>query len=99
MYERNKSSKVSDGDVVKKYSYVGNLIIKLLILLIDYFCSIRKKSIGDSDLVSLEDLEKNIMKRKALIFNIEQTLPKENGMYLKIILGNVNVSILNKNDK
>ncbi|XP_008482156.2 transmembrane protein 120 homolog [Diaphorina citri] len=30
---------------------------------------------------------------------MEQSLPKENGRYLKIILGNVNVSILNKNDK
>nr|CAD7424619.1 unnamed protein product [Timema monikensis] len=30
---------------------------------------------------------------------MEQVLPKKNGMYLKIILGDVNVSILNKNDK
>lgn len=30
---------------------------------------------------------------------MEHSLPKPNGTYLKIILGNVNVSILNKNDK
>lgn len=47
----------------------------------------------------IDELDKNIMKRKAHLFSFEQTLPKENGMYLKIILGNVNVSILNKNDK
>ncbi|VVC86631.1 transmembrane protein 120 homolog isoform X2 [Leptidea sinapis] len=44
-------------------------------------------------------LEKEIMKRKAMLHEIEATLPKQNSMYLKIILGNVNVSILNKNDK
>lgn len=44
-------------------------------------------------------LEKEIMKRKAMLHEIEATLPKRNSLYLKIILGNVNVSILNKNDK
>ncbi|XP_045498433.1 transmembrane protein 120 homolog isoform X2 [Colias croceus] len=44
-------------------------------------------------------LEKEIMKRKAMLHEIEATLPKQNSLYLKIILGNVNVSILNKNDK
>jgi hypothetical protein len=39
------------------------------------------------------------MKRKAHLYEIEQTLPKQNGIYLKIILGNVNVSILNKEAK
>ena len=45
------------------------------------------------------DLKSNILKRKAQLYDIEQTLPKENRIYLKIILGNVNVSILNKEDK
>ncbi|XP_037971246.1 transmembrane protein 120 homolog isoform X2 [Plutella xylostella] len=44
-------------------------------------------------------LEKEIMKRKAMLHEIEATLPKQNSLYLRIILGNVNVSILNKNDK
>lgn len=39
------------------------------------------------------------MKRKAQLYEIEQTLPKPNGTYLKIILGNVNVSILDKEEK
>lgn len=34
-----------------------------------------------------------------MLHEIETTLPKKNGLYLRIILGNVNVSILNKNDK
>ncbi|ENN73159.1 hypothetical protein HUJ04_008977 [Dendroctonus ponderosae] len=47
----------------------------------------------------IRELQTNILKRKAQLYEVEQTLPKENGLYLKIILGNVNVSILNKEDK
>nr|CAD7266348.1 unnamed protein product [Timema shepardi] len=47
----------------------------------------------------IERLEKDILRRKAQLYDMEQVLPKKNGMYLKIILGDVNVSILNKNDK
>ncbi|XP_028166218.1 transmembrane protein 120 homolog isoform X1 [Ostrinia nubilalis] len=47
----------------------------------------------------LAKLEKEIMKRKAMLHEINTTLPKQNSLYLRIILGNVNVSILNKNDK
>ncbi|CAH1112621.1 unnamed protein product [Psylliodes chrysocephalus] len=47
----------------------------------------------------IEELKSNIMKRKAHLYDIEQTLPKQNGVYLKIILGNVNVSILDREEK
>lgn len=47
----------------------------------------------------IEQLENDILKRKIQLEGIEQTLPKKNGIYLRIILGNVNVSILNKEDK
>jgi len=40
-----------------------------------------------------------MLKREQQIREIEQTLPKPNGIYLQIILGSVNVSILNKSDK
>ncbi|XP_044754141.1 transmembrane protein 120 homolog [Coccinella septempunctata] len=46
-----------------------------------------------------EQLENDILKRKIQLQGIEQTLPKKNGIYLRIILGNVNVSILNKEEK
>lgn len=45
------------------------------------------------------ELEKNMLKRKAQLHEIEQSLPKKSGFYLQIILGDVNVSILNRNDK
>lgn len=44
-------------------------------------------------------LSKEMTKREQQLHEIEQTLPKPNGTYLQIILGNVNVSILNKSDK
>ncbi|XP_011187801.1 transmembrane protein 120 homolog isoform X1 [Zeugodacus cucurbitae] len=47
----------------------------------------------------VEELNKNTLKRKAQIHEIEQSLPTKSGLYLKIILGDVNVSILNRNDK
>ena len=49
---------------------------------------------------TLDDLSKKVDRRLLQLRDIEQTLPRaSNGTYLKIILGNVNVSILNKNDK
>lgn len=51
------------------------------------------------DQEKLQELKNNVMKRKAQLYEVEQRLPKPNGTYLKIILGNVNVSILNKEDK
>ncbi|EFN88342.1 Transmembrane protein 120-like protein [Harpegnathos saltator] len=46
-----------------------------------------------------EKMQKSMMRREQQLHEIEQTLPKSNGTYLQIILGNVNVSILNKSDK
>ncbi|XP_044731062.1 transmembrane protein 120 homolog [Chrysoperla carnea] len=54
----------------------------------------------DKELVErLDTVEKEEEQRLAQLYEMEQILPKQNGRYLKIILGNVNVSILNKNDK
>lgn len=47
----------------------------------------------------IEELEQSMARRKVDLSEIEQALPKKNGTYLKIILGNVNVSILNKDEK
>ncbi|KAK5639851.1 hypothetical protein RI129_010662 [Pyrocoelia pectoralis] len=59
----------------------------------------KQQGSNDEDKTKIEELETNILKRTAQCFDIEQTLPKQNGIYLKIILGNVNVSILNKEEK
>lgn len=59
----------------------------------------KNASTDDGKRATIKDLEKDLLRRKAELREIEQSLPKQNGLYLKIILGNVNVSILNKNDK
>ncbi|KAL5277692.1 TMEM120B family protein [Megaselia abdita] len=51
------------------------------------------------DKESVADLERKIIKRKAQLHELEQALPRQSGFYLRIILGDVNVSILNRQDK
>ncbi|XP_063590441.1 transmembrane protein 120 homolog [Penaeus indicus] len=44
-------------------------------------------------------LQTDLIRRKAQLYDMENNIPKPSGLYLKIILGNINVSILNKDDK
>ena len=46
-----------------------------------------------------ESIKEEMTRRETQLHDIEQSLPKPNGTYLSIILGSVNVSILNKSDK
>ena len=39
------------------------------------------------------------MRRHAQLNEMEESLPKKSGTYLKIILGSVNVSFLNKQER
>ncbi|XP_059482881.1 transmembrane protein 120 homolog [Neocloeon triangulifer] len=61
--------------------------------------TLKKLDDDPSNKAAVEQLEKNIMIRKAQLYDMEESLPKSNSLYLKIILGNVNVSILNKENK
>ena len=40
-----------------------------------------------------------MMRRQAQLIEMEESLPKKSGTYLKIILGSVNVSFLNKQER
>lgn len=60
-----------------------------------FFHRLRKKGTPEE----AKKLSEALSKRKAQLNDIEQVLPKPNGLYLKIILGRLNVSILNKNDR
>ncbi|XP_058826547.1 transmembrane protein 120 homolog [Topomyia yanbarensis] len=60
---------------------------------------IHNKRLTPEENDKLDDLNKNLLKRKAQLHEIEQGLPQKNSLYLNIILGNVNVSILNRSDK
>ena len=44
-------------------------------------------------------LNKDMRRRYAQLSEMEESLPKKSGTYLKIILGSVNVSFLNKQER
>eukprot|EP00096_Caligus_rogercresseyi_P015987 TRINITY_DN8493_c0_g1_i1.p1 TRINITY_DN8493_c0_g1~~TRINITY_DN8493_c0_g1_i1.p1 ORF type:complete len:362 (-),score=115.29 TRINITY_DN8493_c0_g1_i1:104-1189(-) len=48
---------------------------------------------------SISELRRDILRRYAQLSRMEDHLPRESGLYLKIILGNVNVSILDTQAK
>ncbi len=53
----------------------------------------------DGERSKVEILNKDLMRRYAQLCEMEESLPKKSGTYLKIILGSVNVSFLNKQDR
>ncbi|XP_035310801.1 ion channel TACAN isoform X1 [Cricetulus griseus] len=46
-----------------------------------------------------QDLENQMKERQGLFFDMEAYLPKKNGLYLSLVLGNVNVTLLSKQAK
>ncbi|XP_054570831.1 ion channel TACAN isoform X2 [Eptesicus fuscus] len=46
-----------------------------------------------------KELENQIKERQGLFFDMEAYLPKKNGLYLSLVLGNVNVTLLSKQAK
>ncbi|XP_057376435.1 transmembrane protein 120 homolog [Daphnia carinata] len=53
----------------------------------------------DSEKEKFQLLNKDLMRRQAQLNEMEESLPKKSGTYLKIILGSVNVSFLNKQER
>lgn len=78
------------GDIKHQRYRIGQIIMSLKQF---------KKSKNPKDVEAVAEIEKNILKRKAQLHEIEQSLPRKSGFYLQIILGDVNVSILNRRDK
>jgi hypothetical protein len=59
----------------------------------------RIKPKEESEKEKYELLNKDLMRRQAQLNEMEESLPKKSGTYLKIILGSVNVSFLNKQER
>lgn len=47
----------------------------------------------------LSDLQKDVLRRQSQLGQMLENLPKQSGRYLRVIMGNVDVSILDKNEK
>ncbi|CAG0884417.1 unnamed protein product [Darwinula stevensoni] len=58
-----------------------------------------KKVKGSESNERRENLEKDIMRREAQLTKVQGSLPQPNGRYLSVILGSVNVSIINRDHK
>jgi len=59
----------------------------------------RIKPKDEQDQAKFDLLNKDLMRRCAQLTEMEEYLPKKSGRYLKVILGSVNVSFLNKHDR
>jgi len=60
---------------------------------------VKGKGITDAQKTAKENLNKDILRRKAQLSQIEDYLPRPSGTYLKVILGSINMSILDKEAK
>ncbi|MEE6510342.1 hypothetical protein FKM82_029989 [Ascaphus truei] len=58
-----------------------------------------KNSQGNEVEESTQDMRNNIKVRERTFFEMESFLPKKNGLYLSLVLGNVNVTLLSKQAK
>ncbi|XP_053563394.1 ion channel TACAN [Bombina bombina] len=54
---------------------------------------------NDNEEETIKDLHSNIKTREKTFFEMESFLPKKNGLYLSLVLGNVNVTLLSKQAK
>ncbi|XP_067686509.1 ion channel TACAN-like [Haliotis asinina] len=57
------------------------------------------KDLSAEEKESMQKLQASVLERKNTFREMEEVLPHKNGLYLSIILGQVNVSLLNKSDK
>jgi hypothetical protein len=60
---------------------------------------LRLKPKDEFEKEKFELLNKDLRRRHAQLNEMEESLPKKSGSYLKIILGSVNVSFLNKQER
>ncbi|XP_054610830.1 ion channel TACAN isoform X1 [Dunckerocampus dactyliophorus] len=58
-----------------------------------------EQKLSPEDVESIADIEVSIGERDNTFSEMEAFLPKKNGLYLTLVLGNVNVTLLNKQSK
>uniref|UniRef100_A0A3B4VFV8 Transmembrane protein 120Ab n=1 Tax=Seriola dumerili TaxID=41447 RepID=A0A3B4VFV8_SERDU len=57
------------------------------------------KGPSDEDAKNMDEIKEKIKMRSNVFFEMEAFLPKKNGLYLSLVLGNVNVTLLSKQSK
>ena len=69
-------------------------VIKKLVGEVEHGSNVTKEEMGE-----VSDLQKDILRRSAQLEQMGDTLPRKSGRYLRGIIGNVDCSILDKNEK
>ncbi|KAM3875357.1 transmembrane protein 120A-like [Diretmus argenteus] len=57
------------------------------------------KELTEEDAKTMDDIKEKIKTRPNVFFEMEAFLPRKNGLYLNLVLGNVNVTLLSKQSK
>uniref|UniRef100_A0A4W3HCF0 Transmembrane protein 120B n=1 Tax=Callorhinchus milii TaxID=7868 RepID=A0A4W3HCF0_CALMI len=58
-----------------------------------------KRTANADEAQVIQEINNNIKERQNVFFDMEAFLPKKNGLYLNLVLGNVNVTLLSKQAK
>ncbi|XP_071023523.1 ion channel TACAN [Oncorhynchus clarkii lewisi] len=58
-----------------------------------------KETPSPEEMNAINGIQESIKDRPNVFFEMESFLPKKNGLYLSLVLGNVNVTLLNKHSK
>ena len=69
-------------------------VIKKLVGEVEKGDDVSKEELGE-----VSDLHKDILRRSAQLEQMQEVLPRKSGRYLRGIIGNVDCSILDKNEK
>ena len=59
----------------------------------------RSADVSREEMGEVSDLNKDILRRSAQLEQMQEVLPRKSGKYLRGIIGNVDCSILDKNEK
>ncbi|XP_030008532.1 transmembrane protein 120A-like [Sphaeramia orbicularis] len=57
------------------------------------------KGLTQEETITIDEIKEKIKTRPNAFFDMEAFLPKKNGLYLSLVLGNVNVTLLSKQSK
>ncbi|XP_023675174.1 transmembrane protein 120A-A [Paramormyrops kingsleyae] len=58
-----------------------------------------RETLSPEEVSAIEEIQDHIRERPNVFFEMESFLPKKNGLYLSLVLGNVNITLLNKQAK
>ncbi|XP_018416960.1 PREDICTED: transmembrane protein 120A isoform X1 [Nanorana parkeri] len=100
MQDTHRSYKQKLEELTKLQTQCSSSISRQKKKLKDLSVELKKvKSSQENEEDQIKDIQENIKLREKMFFEMESFLPKKNGLYLSLVLGNVNVTLLSKQSK